>query len=326
MYAKKKFRLLMIIRNCFLLIIAIILIWFIFHQVMNLYEKNHHSPIGKRFNVEEYNMHVYMKGKCENTIVLLPGLGTAASALDFQPLVEEMSKDNRVIVVEPFGYGWSDTTNKERTVENIVEEIRLALKKSNIEGPYLLMPHSISGIYSMYYANKYPDEVNAVIGIDATLPKATQYFSEDVPTMPKFMRYVAPTGLARIALYIEPDDYLPLAEDGTYSKENLQNTKAISARKAYNKNVVNEANEIKNNIDKTNHMSFPTDMPVLFFAAKKDKVNAEGKTNVTFYQTQLTKFPASKIVTLEGHHYLHWTHFKEMSDEVNEFLVSINAN
>ena len=130
----------------------------------------------------------------------------------------------------------------------------------------------------------------------------------------------------RQALYIEPNDYLPLAEDGTYSKENLQNTKAISARIAYNKNVVNEANEIKNNMDKTNHMSFPTDMPVLLFAAKKDKVNAEGKTNVTFYQTQLTKFPASKIVTLEGHHYLHWTHYKEMSDEVNEFLVSINVN
>lgn len=27
-----------------------------------------------------------------------------------------------ICIVDPFGYGWSDITNKERTVENIVKE------------------------------------------------------------------------------------------------------------------------------------------------------------------------------------------------------------
>ena len=93
-------------------------------------------------------------------------------------------KDHKVVVVESFGYGWSDITEKERTVENIVEEIRTALKKANIEGPYILMPHSISGIYSMYYANKYPKEVKAIIGNDPTFPKVWEYFGEPTPKMP----------------------------------------------------------------------------------------------------------------------------------------------
>ena len=42
----------------------------------------------------------------------------------------------------------------------------------------------------------------------------------------------------------------------------------------------------------------------------------------TFYETQLTNSPASKIVTLQGHHYLHWTRYKEMSKEVKEFIES----
>jgi pimeloyl-ACP methyl ester carboxylesterase len=134
-------------------------------------------------------MHVYTKGDGENTIVLLSGLGTAAPVLDFEPLVNELAKNHKVVVVESFGYGWSDVTNKERTVENIVEEIRTALK-SNIEGPYILMPHSISGIYSMYYANAYPDEVKAVIGIDFTLPQVLEYFDESAPTMSEYMKYV----------------------------------------------------------------------------------------------------------------------------------------
>ncbi|MYL42672.1 alpha/beta fold hydrolase [Virgibacillus massiliensis] len=291
---------------------------------MNIYEKNYYPPIGQLVRVDGDRMHVYTKGEGENTIVLLPGLGTTAPALDFEPLVDEISKQHRVVIVEPFGYGWSDITNKERTVENIVEEIRFALQKANIEGPYILMPHSISGIYSVYYSNKYPDEIEAVIGIDATLPKATAYFNEDLPAMPSIMRYVAPTGVARLLLYIEADAYLPLAETGTYTEENLQKTKVISAWKAYNKNVVDEANELNNNIDKTDNLSFPIDMPVLFFTTKKDNVNDEGKSNVTFYQSQLTKCPLSKIVTIEGHHYLHWTHYKEMSVEVNEFTESFN--
>jgi pimeloyl-ACP methyl ester carboxylesterase len=122
------------------------------------------------------NMHIYTKGEGENTFVLLSGLGTTAPVLDFEPLVNELAKENKVVVVEGFGYGWSDLTKKERTVENIVGEIRAALQLANIKGPYILMPHSISGIYSMYYANKYPEEVKAIIGIDPTLPQAFRVF------------------------------------------------------------------------------------------------------------------------------------------------------
>ncbi|WP_257127897.1 MULTISPECIES: alpha/beta fold hydrolase [Bacillus] len=64
-------------------------------------------------------MHVYTKGEGENTIVLLSGAGMAAPALDYEPLMNEISKNNRIVVIETFGYGWSDITNKERTVENI---------------------------------------------------------------------------------------------------------------------------------------------------------------------------------------------------------------
>lgn len=153
-------------------------------------------------------MHVYTKGDGENTIVLLSGLGTAAPVLDFEPLVNELAKNHKVVVVESFGYGWSNVTNKERTVENIVEGIRTALK-SNIEGPYILMPHSISGIYSMYYANAYPDEVKAVIGIDFTLPQVLEYFGESAPTMSEYMKYVFTNWNCTIGIYIIPDDFLP---------------------------------------------------------------------------------------------------------------------
>ncbi|MFB5285397.1 alpha/beta fold hydrolase [Peribacillus sp. Hz7] len=323
---KKKLRFWIFIRNMLIAIVAALVVWVIFSNIMTAYEKDKYPAIGQLIGVDENNMHVYTKGNGDHTIVLLSGHGTAAPALDFEPLINEMAKDNKVVVVEPFGYGWSDITKKERTVENIVEEIRTALKKLNIEGPYILMPHSISGIYSMYYANTYPEEVKAIIGIDPTLPKALNYFGEAAPAMPQYFGFMAPTGIARLALYLIPDNFLPIAEEGIYTEENLKMTKAISAWKGNNKNVVDEANEINSNINKTVDMKFSSNMPVLFFTTKEEKVTEEGKNNVTFYETQLTNYPASKIVTLQGHHYLHWTRYKEMSKEINEFTESITIN
>ncbi|MBM7692108.1 pimeloyl-ACP methyl ester carboxylesterase [Peribacillus deserti] len=320
MNTKKKIRFWVITRNVFLFIVAVVLIWFVFHHSMTAYEQKKYPPLGQLVEVDGKKMHVYTKGDGENTIVLLSGLGTAAPVLDFEPLINELAKNNKVVIVESFGYGWSDITKKERTVENIVEEIRTALKAANIEAPYILMPHSISGIYSLYYANTYPDEVKAVIGIDFTLPQALEYFGESAPTMPEYLSYVAPTGIARLALYMIPDNFLPIAEKGTYSVENLNLTKAISGWKGYNKNIVDEANEIKNNVQKTVDLTFPADMPVLIFTPEKDKLNEDGKSKLTFYHTQLNNRSSSKITTLKGHHYLHWTRYKEMSKQVNEFI------
>lgn len=318
--SKNKLRPLIFIRNIIIAIISIFVSWVIINNILTSYEEAKYQPLGRLVQVDGENMHVYTKGEGENTIVLLSGLGTSAPTLDFEPLINELSKNNKVVVVEPFGYGWSDITDKKRTVENIVEEARLALKQSGIKGPYVLMPHSISGIYSMYYANKYPDEIKGIIGIDPTLPKQVKYFGEDAPTAPKILSALGPTGIARLALLINPDDFLPITDKGTYSDENIKLTKVLSSWKGYNKNVVDELNEINNNINKTFDMSFPLDMPVLIFTTKPDKVTEDGKSNITFYETYLNSLTSKDLVVLDGHHYLHWTFYKEMGEDVNDFI------
>lgn len=320
---KKRGRVWRVIRNIILFVLALTLVWVAFHTIMKAYEQKKYPAWGEMVEVEGKRMHVYAKGEGKETIVLLSGLGTAAPALDYEPLMDEMAKDHKVVVVEPFGYGWSELTDKERTVENIVEEIRTALKKSNIEGPYILMPHSLAGIYSMYYAHEYPDEVRAIIGIDFTLPQALEYFDEPAPTMPAYLKAVAPTGIARLVSYISPEDVLPIADEGTYSEENLHMTKIISAKKLYNRNIVDEANEIEKNVEKTKEMSFPSNMPIMVFAAKRDKVTKDGKSNLTFYETQVGNNPLNELVVLDGHHYLHWTQSKEMSEHVRAFTEQI---
>lgn len=109
-----------ILRNMIVAMLGICIIWVVTNQVMTAVEKKKYTPVGQLVEVDGRDIHVYIKGRGENTIVLLSGLGTAAPALDFEPLVNELSKNNKVVVLEPFGYGWSDITNKKRAAENIV--------------------------------------------------------------------------------------------------------------------------------------------------------------------------------------------------------------
>jgi len=108
------------------LVIAILLflaIVFLVNIVCSKMEQGKLETYGQSVTVDGKKMNVFIQGEGEETVVLLPGYGTAAPALDFKILVDELSPFYKVVVIEPFGYGLSDLTEKERSTENIVSEI-----------------------------------------------------------------------------------------------------------------------------------------------------------------------------------------------------------
>ena len=109
----------------------------------------------------------------------------------------------------------------------------------------------------------------------------------------------------------------------SYSAENLKITKALSSWQGYNRNVVAEGNEIAKNLDKTSIMKFSKELPVLIFAREGLIPRDDGKTTQSFYEMALSGLNNSQIVMLQGHHYLHWINYIEMSNDVNNFLTTI---
>lgn len=115
------------------------------------------EPYGELVPVAGKQINVVDTGSGDETIALLPGLGTAAPALDFQPLIAELQATHRVIAVEPFGTGLSDQTDTPRTAANIAQEVHEALQQLDVDR-YVLMGHSISGIYALEYSARYADD------------------------------------------------------------------------------------------------------------------------------------------------------------------------
>ena len=168
---RRRHRVAKIIGIVALALVALVLASASINLILSRQEKSRFVPYGERVSVDGGAMNVWRNGHAGPTMVLLSGLGTAAPALDFAPLIRQLGAYN-VIVVEGFGYGYSDLSARPRTVQNITAELHDVLAKLDAPKPYILVGHSIAGFYTLSYAHRYPQEVSAVVGIDPTVPAA----------------------------------------------------------------------------------------------------------------------------------------------------------
>lgn len=317
----RKGKCLTIIATLILIPIALMLLWCLFHQGLSAWERQHTTLPGKMVTVSGQQMHLTdTNPKGTRTLVLMSGLGTTAPAEDFAPLIEGLSQSDRVVVVEPLGYGFSDGTDQPRTVSAIVSEYRGALTAAGIPGPYVLVPHSMAGVYATAWMNAYPEEVSAFIGIDPTLPGELKYFGESAPHAPAIAGLMAPLGISRLITLLSPGTFISNNSEGAYAKENLDLQKTLSAWKGYNATVVAENNAIAENMAATQNQSFRPEIPTLIFARESSAAPVDGKTNLTFYAEKLAGLTRGQCIPLTGHHSLHWTQSSIMIQDIQEFL------
>jgi pimeloyl-ACP methyl ester carboxylesterase len=282
-------------------------------------ERDNATPYGERVQIDQGTINVVRAGDSGPTLVLLSGLGTAAPGLDFAPLVRELP-GYRTVVVEGFGYGYSDTEVRPRTIENIAEELHSVLGKLGITGPYVLAGHSIAGFTTLYYANKYPTEVSAVIGIDPTVPTATTAqpgapAPADAPPSGNFWERLPSTlGLVRWAAALELTD-----PDGSgYTASEIDQIRMLTSWNFGNAAVTDETNRVGENAAKLQGLSYPAGLPVLMFLAKESQDSRPEW--VDLHERQLSHVTRHELVVLDGPHYLHWTQAKAMAEKIGEFL------
>lgn len=136
---------------------------------------------GKKIKVGNGSLNVYSEGSAETTIVILSGAGVTSPVLEYRPLYRKLSNTYRIAVIEKPGYGMSESTGTERSVQNMVNESREALLGAGIKPPYILAAHSYSGFEAIYWANTFTEEIAAVLGIDMGIPETALEMEKALP-------------------------------------------------------------------------------------------------------------------------------------------------
>ncbi|WP_260982842.1 alpha/beta fold hydrolase [Lysinibacillus fusiformis] len=299
-------------------IVVFIAIVFVIDKISNKLEAGRIEPYGESVTVDGKNMNVLIEGQGAETVVLLPGLGTGTPALDFKPLVEELSPFYKVVVIEPFGYGLSDITEKERSTENIVSEIHEALQILKIDR-YILMGHSISGIYALDYVNKYENEVSAFVGIDSSVPR--QYGDKVVesPIPNSVITLLKESGLGRLIMKLSADPYAALPVD----EETKEQMRILSYKNFRNPTIVNEIENRSPNFKAAENLTFPKHLPVIFFL-QPNSAAIEGWS--TLHEEQVKNSVHGKVMSFEGTHYLHHTQSKEIAENFRAFIEEVKQD
>lgn len=273
------------------------------------------QKIGTPVTVDGKTMYVYSEGEGAHTFVFLSGFGTASPIYDFKPLYTKLSTDNRIAVVEKFGYGFSDDSDSPRDLATMLSQTRAALTGAGIEAPYVLVPHSASGMEALYWAQQYPDEVEAIAASDIVVPGSFALQNMSL-SADKTMAAISRCGITRL---LDIRSIEPCTKSDALTDAEKKTVAAISYARKNNPTVMNEAYMCMQNMQTVTDGGVP-DVPMLFFIS--DGYMPENNAAWHKVPRDYTNNEA-EYIDLPCGHYCHVEEADRMNTEIRRFLDTL---
>ena len=133
---------------------------------------------GSLLPVGDHRLHLDCRGEGGPTVVLFNGLGEISAS--WAKVADPVGTSTRVCAYDRAGQAWSDDVDEPQDGIAAARDLRALLAAAGEEGPYVLVGHSIGGLYAMTYASAYPDDVAGMVLLDGTSPRQLT----DVPGYP----------------------------------------------------------------------------------------------------------------------------------------------
>ena len=293
-------------------VLVLLLASFTYHRLALQREKASLNPMGQMVSVNGHDMSVFVKGNGPQTLVFLSGAGTASPILDFKDLYDGLSKQYKIVVVERAGYGYSEDTSKSRDVSEVLSETRQALAKAHVSGPYIILSHSMASLETLLWQEKYPSEIQAIIGLDWALPESYSQLRMHSQIL-RMARLGSRLGLLR---YIPSRLYVP---NENLSSSDRRLYQRIAYRQILSQAMLNESLSVKGNAKKVD-AKIDSQIPTLLLVS-----NGEGTSfsqeEWRHYATRFAKDQKNIELTFyDAPHYLYHYQTKEVVAKIEDFI------
>lgn len=289
------------------------------------------SDSQSRVEISDGKMAYFIEGDGEHTIVLLgPNLDTS-SELSMRYLSRFLSQDNRVVILDILGKGFSDDTDKKRSADNVAGEMKEALEKIVADDAYIIMACEYAGNYALRFQELYPDKVKAVIGINMVVP---QHFDATVDAMGmrrsvyrlatrrkcrqqlRMQKALVWTGYSRwqFAMY---ESYFMSSILEPY----IENIEELFIWRAYQETSMQEEILLEENCAQIQSEMFPEDLPVLLMI---DYVSGQTKlgdgTYRSVYDSRISNPDKQLIKVMEGNPFFYFYKGSAIASQVRDFI------
>jgi pimeloyl-ACP methyl ester carboxylesterase len=161
-------------------------------------------------------------------LTVLMESGAFGLAADWGVVQDRLAaRGQRSCAYDRAGLGWSDPGPEPRDGLAIVGDLETLLAASGERGPFILVGHSMAGLYLRLFAARNPALVAGVVLVDATTPEAM-----DEPLVRQFVDHFI--GLARLAAWgAGAGLFKPLTHTGFADKIGLMGVAKAEKRHAF---------------------------------------------------------------------------------------------
>jgi len=262
---------------------------------MNTKDKN--EQVGK-LNQEEkikknetVTFNTLIKGTGSPTVIFESGLGTPLN--NWEQIQSSISANYKTVSYDRRGIGESPATDSPRTLENLVNDLDILISQNKIDGPIVIVGHSLGGHIVRKYQQLFPSKVSGLFLVDPT----NEYIYEEV------FKQMSP----------ESADSMKTAWDNSFKEGTI--------------GVYNEWKEAYNIDELMRQYPLPSEIPITILASYQRSTfltekNAEIK-NEQYSAWQKDKPNVKILTTTNSGHYIHLGEPEWVITELEKYLKSI---
>ncbi|WP_456733302.1 alpha/beta fold hydrolase [Bradyrhizobium sp. USDA 3364] len=142
-------------------------------------------------------LHVDVIGESGPTAVFEAGLGNDSTT--WKSVADPISAFARVVLYDRVGLGQSSQltdTSAAITADAVARRLHTLLAAADTRPPYILVGHSLGGLYMQMFARKYPTEVSGVVLLESSSTEAPSELKTRAKLVPGTAAYLEEEGVA----------------------------------------------------------------------------------------------------------------------------------
>jgi pimeloyl-ACP methyl ester carboxylesterase len=132
-------------------------------------------------DVGGHKLNLYCTGHGSPAVILDAGEGE--TMLTWRKVQPAIAKFTRVCSFDRAAMGFSDYGPLPRDANPMVTDMHALLQRADVAPPYVLVGHSIAGLYALLYADRHLEEVAGMVLVDPSFPNQTQALDAASPSM-----------------------------------------------------------------------------------------------------------------------------------------------
>lgn len=124
---------------------------------------------GRLIDIGGRSIQLDCRGTGSPTVVLEGGLDLLGS-LSWAAVHDSLAATTRVCAYSRAGILWSDPSDQPFSIAAVVTDLHLTLERAGERAPFVLVAHSIGGLYATEFVKRYRSEVAGLVLVDASHP------------------------------------------------------------------------------------------------------------------------------------------------------------